>query len=214
MSTPPSRPHSPAVRHVRSQSFRSSSPSLAVQIEHQIPNHPHLHIHTVRSPLTSAGITVDCESAVADDEVAPSSSISAHILAPILNAPVPSSFKTNSSTQTSVVSVNGQTRGRGVSARANALGSLSRSNSVKRGARLASNGDKSFSAEYVDAIGDGRVDHERLEKIRYLARDRGIPGHLRKVPHRQKTASSDIVVCLADFIDKLCTEGRTMSSTT
>src|SRR5277367_1061406 len=177
MSSPStSRPSSPnfskdALR--RTDSFRSQSPSRPVQIEHQIPNHPHLHIHTIRSPIASP--TTDNsnnESAIYDDDVSPPSSISAQILAPFLNAPVPSSFKTTSNT-------NGH-QSRGASARANALGAVSRSSSVKRNARRrASNEDNSVVAEFLDLLG-GKVDAESLEKMRCLAREKGVPNHLRK----------------------------------
>src|SRR5277367_4917351 len=139
MSSPStSRPSSPnfskdALR--RTDSFRSQSPSRPVQIEHQIPNHPHLHIHTIRSPIASP--TTDNsnnESAIYDDDVSPPSSISAQILAPFLNAPVPSSFKTPSSQTSTSSNTNGH-QSRGANARANALGAVSRSSSVKRNAR-------------------------------------------------------------------------------
>jgi hypothetical protein len=164
-------------------SFRSSSPTHPVHIEHQIPNHPHIHIHTIRSSnISSPSVTTTTdttnESAIYDDDVSPPSSISAQILAPFLNAPVPSSFKSPSSNQNATIP-NGHTRG--ANARANALGSLSRSNSVNRNRQRRSNEDNYLTAQYLDLIGDGKVDTERLEKIRSLASERGVPSQLRKV---------------------------------
>jgi hypothetical protein len=189
MSSPStSRPSSPILSKDavgRTGSFRSHSPSRPVQIEHQIPNHPHLHIHTIRSPiLNNNGINSNNnnDSAIYDDDVSPPSSISAQILAPFLNAPVPSSFKTPSSQTSTSSNTNGH-QSRGANARANALGAASRSSSVKRYARRrASNEDNSVVAEFLDLLGveGGKVDAERIEKMRCLARERGVPNHLRK----------------------------------
>jgi len=164
-------------------SFRSSSPTRPIHIEHQIPNHPHLHIHTIRSsiistPSITTTATTTNESAIYDDDVSPPSSISAQILAPFLNPPVPSRFKSSSNSQNSTVP-NGQTRG--AMARANALGSSSRSDSVTRNRRRRSNEDNYLTTQYLDLIGEGKVDTERLEKIRCLASERGVPSQLRKV---------------------------------
>jgi hypothetical protein len=119
------------------------------------------------------------EGAVYDDEISPPSSISAQVLAPFLNAPVPSTFKNPPPIQSAgSTAVNGMTRG--ASARATALGSLSRSSSVKRSSRRSSNEDNSLTSDYLALIGEGNVDETRLEKIRCLARDRGVPNNLRK----------------------------------
>lgn len=161
-------------------SFRSSSPTHPIQIEHQIPNHPHLHIHTIRSPTHFNPNNNNHENNTAsfEDELSPPSSISAQILAPFLNAPVPSSFKG----QTSGATSNGH-HSRGANARANALGSLSRSSSQKRGRRRGSiqNEDVSLTKEYMDLISENPITSERLDKIRTLASDKGIPSQLRKV---------------------------------
>src|SRR5208282_454411 len=151
MSSPSSSQHSllilPKEALVRSCSFRSSSPTHPVQIEHQIPNHPHLHIHTIRSSVISPPNNNNSnDSAIYDDDVSPPSSISAQILAPFFNAPVPSSFKSTSSpSQTSTIPNGYQSRG--ASARASALGSLSRSNSGKRNSLRRSNEDNSLASE-------------------------------------------------------------------
>ena len=137
-----------------SDSFRSSSPTHSIQIEHQIPNHPHLHIHTIRSSVTSSNNNNNNENAIYDDDVSPPSSISAQILAPFLNAPVPSTFKSASSPGPTSTATNGH-QSRGASARASALGSLSRSSSYKRNSRRR-NEDNSLTAEYLELIGDGR----------------------------------------------------------
>lgn len=173
MSSPPtSRPSSPShFSPSRSGSFRSSSPTHPVQIEHQIPNHPHLHIHTIRSPVSPPPNST--ENAIHADDFSPPSSISAQILAPFLNAPVPSLFKTPNQP------TNGQTRG--ANARANALGSLSRSSSQKRGSRRRSDAENSLAKEYMDLLGGEPIDAQRLSQIRSLACERGIPEHLRKV---------------------------------
>ena len=169
----------------RSDSFRSYSPTHPIQIEHPIPNHPHLHIHTIRSSLMSPpsiSTTSENDSAIYDDEVSPPSSISAQILAPFLNAPVPSSFKSSPSPSQSASTPHGGGQTRGANARANALGSISRSSSVnRRSFRRRSNEDNFLTAEYLELIGDGKVDPERLEKIRCLAMERGVPNQLRKV---------------------------------
>ena len=188
-----SRPSSPIFQKealVRSSSFRSASPTKPIQIELQIPNHPHLHIHTIRSPLTSSLNSNNNNNVnpIYDDDVSPPSSISAQILAPFLNAPVPSSFKSTFPSQTSTVPNGSGHQSRGTSARANALGSLSRSSSLKRNSRR-SNEDNYLTAQYLELIGDGKVDSERLDKIRCIASERGIPQQLRRV---YKTPPKDI----------------------
>src|SRR5271169_6530327 len=118
MSSPfTSRPSSPTLSKEAlklTNSFRTSSPTHPIHIEHQIPNHPHLHIHTIRSPINSSpSITTTSttnESAIYDDDISPPSSISAQVLAPFLNAPVPSSFRSSSPSQNTTVP-NGHTRG-------------------------------------------------------------------------------------------------------
>jgi hypothetical protein len=164
----------------RTGSFRSSSPNHSIRIEHPMPNHPHLHIHTIRSPVTNDSNDNTDESAIYDDDISPPTSISAQILAPILNAPVPSSLKSHSPSQ-QVSHPSTDRHSRGATARANALGAISRSSSAKPRNRRPSNEDNSLASEYLELIGDGKVDSERLEKIRRLAAERGIPGHLRKV---------------------------------
>ena len=205
MSSPsrsrPSSPILPKEALLRSGSFRSSSPTHSIQIEHQIPNHPHLHIHTIRSSATHPPNNDNNESAIYDDDVSPPSSISAQILAPFLNAPVPSNFKSSSShSQTSTVP-NGH-HSRGASVRASALGSLSRSSSVKRTSRRRSNEDNSLAVEYLELIGDGKVDSERLDKIRCLASERGIPSQLRRVSKSRENTLT--IVCLAVIVVTIC----------
>ena len=170
----------------RMDSFRSTSPSHSVSVEHQIPNHPHHHIHTFRSPVPfdepNAVKNFDNVDATYDDE-APPASISAQILAPILNAPVPSSFRSPSPSplqKEAGASTNGL-QSRGASARLTVLGSVSRSGSAKPHTRRRSNEDNALTVEYLDLIGDGHVDSKRMQKIRCLAYERGIPGHLRRV---------------------------------
>ena len=181
--TPPSSASPPSTtlpKHIIDQagSFRPTSPSHAIQVEHPIPNHAHLHIHTIRSWDNQS--SASDESAVYDDDFSPPSSISAQILAPILNAPVPSSLRTRSpSKQASNSSVNGHSRSS--NARAGALGSPSRSSSAKPHRPRQSNKSTALATEYLDLIGDGRVDAQRMARIRYLAYERGVPGHLRKV---------------------------------
>lgn len=163
-----------------SGSFRSSSPTHSIQIEHPIPNHPHIHIHTVRSTMTPPNSDiVNNKNAVYDDDILPPSSISAQVLAPFLNGPMPSTFTAASLHQNLTVSTNGL--GRGAIPRANALGSSSRSSSVRRSRRRRSNEDNSLVAEYLELIGEGQVDTEKLEKIRHLASERGVPSQLRRV---------------------------------
>ena len=180
MSSPStSRPSSPPqFSRSRSGSFRSSSPTHPIQIEHQLPNHPHLHIHTIRSPVNSPPNST--ENDVHEDDYSPPSSISAQILAPFLNAPVPSLFKTPNQP------TNGQSRG--ANARANALGSLSRTSSQKRGSRRRSDAENSLTKEYMDLLGGESIDAQRLSQIRSLACERGVPGHLRKVNSRGKAS--------------------------
>lgn len=199
-----SRSSSPALpNEIRTQgnSFRSHSPTRPILVEHQIPNHQHLHIHTVRSPMNAlhndpkhAGENIATGEEIFEDDISPPSSISAQILAPFANAPAPSSFKALSSQSSS--STNGRSRGN--IARADALGSLSRSSSVKRSQRRRSNEDNALTAQYLDLIGDGHVDRERLEKIRYLSCERGVPGQLRRVCSSNPLRNMFIIiVCLA-----------------
>jgi hypothetical protein len=195
LSTSSSRSSSPNLSKevfVRSISFRSSSPTHPVQFERRIPNHPHLHIHTIRSSVMSLPNNTN-ENAIYDDDVSPPSSISAQVLGPFINSPVPSSFKNASLSQTSTIPNGHQSRGAG--ARATALGSSSWSSSVKRNSRQRSNEDNFLAAEYLELIGDGEVDSERLDKIRCLASERGVPSQLRRVSNSQQ--NNLIVVCLA-----------------
>jgi hypothetical protein len=196
-----SRPSSPIPFQTKKpESFRSSSPTHLIQIEHQIPNHPHLHIHTIRSPnhFTSNN-NHENNSASFEDDVSPPSSISAQILAPFLNAPVPSSFKG----QTTGTTTNGH-QSRGATARANALGSMSRSSSQKRGRRRGSiaNEDISLTKEYMDLISESPITSDRLDKIRSLASDKGVPSQLRKVPNLMNSLT---VVHLANFTIQIST---------
>jgi hypothetical protein len=201
--SPPSSPILPKGELLRSDSFRSSSPTHSIQIEHQIPNHPHLHIHIIRSSAKHPPNSNDNnESAIYDDDVSPPSSISAQILAPFLNAPVPSKFKSTSSHSQTSTAPNGH-HSRGASARASALGSLSRSSSVKRSSRRRSNEDNSLTVEYLELIGDGKVDSERLDKIRCLASERGVPSQLRRVSKSRENTLK--IVCLAVIVVTVCT---------
>jgi hypothetical protein len=180
-STPISRPSTPSANrentfHARSSSFRSSSPTRPISVEHPMPYHQHLHFHTIRSP-TSLMNDPDSSSAGYDEEIFPPISISAQILAPLFNTPAPSSFKALTADN---LTTNG--RSRGAEARAGALGSLSRSSShVRKNHRRPSNEDISLTNEYLGLIGDGRVDCTGLEELRRLARERGVPNQLRKV---------------------------------
>src|SRR5579862_1666644 len=192
MTSPvPSPPSSPSISPTsstrkssaleRSGSFRSSSPTHPIQIEHQIPNHAHLHIHTISSPIHSPPHSnhQNHETSL-EEELSPPASISAQILAPFLNAPVPSSFKAVSTASQPSTASNGH-QSRGGAARAGALGSLSRSSSRSRTHRRRSmNDDAALTKDYLDLIGNGTVSQDRLEKIRSLAREKGVPGPMRK----------------------------------
>jgi hypothetical protein len=178
----PTSPPLPRDMPALSESFRSSSPTHPIQIKHPIPNHAHLHIHTIRSTMTPPNSSsLNDESGVYDDDVSHPSSISAQILTPFLNGPVPSIFTTTSPHQNSTVSTNGLSRG--ASARTNVLGSSSRSSSARGNRRRRSNEDNSLVAEYMELIGDGTVDAEKLEEIRRLAGERGVPSQLRRVKY-------------------------------
>jgi hypothetical protein len=129
----------------------------------------HLHIHNTIQPTQYSLPTNEAD----EDDVSPPSTISAQVLLPFLNSPVTGTFKTATTAPTS----NGQ-HSRGAAARANALGSMSRSSSARR---RQSRDEGELRKEYLEILGDGSVMSESLEKLRELARERGVPGQLRKV---------------------------------
>jgi hypothetical protein len=59
-----------------------------------------------------------------------------------------------------------------------------------------------IKVEYLELIGDGRVDSERLDKIRCLATERGVPSQLRRVSKSEENTLT--VVYLAIIIVTIC----------
>jgi len=187
-----SRPGSPARNSIDPSSLVDPFPALDNMSPMQQHHYPHLHVHNTIHPTQFSPLTHEEDDEDDEGDVSPPSTISAQVLLPFLNTALSGTFKTSSTM--SAATSNGQ-HSRGATARVNAMASLSRSSS---GRQRTSRSEGELTKEYKEILGDGTVTPESLEKLRGLAKERGVPGQLRKVRSPSRVTMLT-VVCLADI---------------